>query len=902
MQKAEEKIATLNLNLITVSILPRGGLALIAHESLQIKNGLHFDSKFQTFKSITPEESESLISNGKNKYTLFMGVINLINTNFLVFCEKCKHTATIKQHKIYEIKTVDFVELKNSDEQKDNLESTKNKLNSFKQTIASHFSKGYYFCYTFDLSKNFDKLSKNEFEMGFNNRMINCFALNPETKPWMVQVVEGFAHTLEFSIAKNVEIKLTFLLRISETDGIRFCELSIFNEIKGNLGIRKFMLADVKPEYLMSFFEKIFRMWKSLAVFNAIENQPGKNAELITDVEELLKPKVENRKDVRYKYLKRNEDLMDENLNLLELEAMMIDTTRLFSDCDFTNFSPADFRNNTQKAGILLLFSDVLGLDALMLLFYGSFFGLRRILTKMNKNYEALSLSEFEAMSGNRFTQLHSKVFQNLSLLLTDSPRNSFSKNWTRFFGLQKKIAEPLFDMGPLGTLPDKAERKAQMYFGEITGVKSDKDVNLLELESEQTKTGNLNYDSSTNLLEMDVSQINKKNERLSRSKSKNTKPDFERQKSTNNVSSNQKGSRGNDRTPKPRKSQSFDSTEDVSSTHKKSDFYRNKRLFLKIIQSAKSQVSLDQKSLAGFRIFLMTWNLAGLAPEKFKTQLKSLAFAIQKHDPDIVYFGFQELFELKIKLRAMMNFLNIEDVIKEWKSLLGQTLPGYKLYYEDNMVALQSFMYVRGSMGQSVLSIDPQHIKLGVMNFGNKGAIKVVLNFNGYLVEISNCHLTAGQSEENFQGRLRDLQNIFAKNTENMVSNNVNCAFLLGDFNFKIRSEISEVHKTIKNFKEPYRVLKNADEWTEVSRILPEISEFQEEKIVFPPTFKYLIGEREIDQAGGRTPSWCDRVYYYSKRVSDFRIIDYNAFAMFVSDHIPVFMVADVNKKSFKE
>jgi endonuclease/exonuclease/phosphatase family metal-dependent hydrolase len=286
--------------------------------------------------------------------------------------------------------------------------------------------------------------------------------------------------------------------------------------------------------------------------------------------------------------------------------------------------------------------------------------------------------------------------------------------------------------------------------------------------------------------------------------------------------------------------------------------------------------------------------------PSKFTKQLKNVAALAQKHDPDLIYVGFQELFELKMKLASVMNYFNVEEIIQDWKSLLGEAFPAHRLVFDDTLVALQSFLLVRVAMKSSILSIDSRHVKLGIMNMGNKGAIKLTLNFNGYVTDIFNCHLTAGESNENHMGRVKDLQTIIGRGDDK--GNVPHCSFLLGDFNFKVRSEISEVYKTIRSTKEPFKALRNSEEWAVVNKELPESAAFKEERVLFPPTFKYVSGEAKLDVDSGRTPSWCDRIFSSAKKVANFRIVDYHALPLYVSDHLPVYLVADVNKHNPEE
>jgi len=65
--------------------------------------------------------------------------------------------------------------------------------------------------------------------------------------------------------------------------------------------------------------------------------------------------------------------------------------------------------------------------------------------------------------------------------------------------------------------------------------------------------------------------------------------------------------------------------------------------------------------------------------------------------------------------------------------------------------------------------------------------------------------------------------------------------------------------------------------------------SQFQEGKINFPPTYKYLPGTQDFETKKMRVPSWCDRILF---RAPDEGLnqLFYTSVTKFVfSDHKPV-------------
>ena len=791
---------------------------------------------------------------------------------------------------IYEIKTIDFVILRNDELGKkefqyEQMTAKMRQENSEMLTLSSHFSKGFYFSHSLDLCQSFDKVFKMEFEVRFNLNLMKWLSSSPESKPWMTPIIQGFAKTINLKVDGRFPIRYTLITKIQDTALYKFCEISVITEINQNLTIRSYLTGDVIPDHFHAYFVKIGNMSSKLRIVNLVEAKSAANQKKIMILNDYLKPIAHKNESIRYDVYQKPDELLSDPANILKLDDKFSDLSAIFMSCQFSNFSEDDFRNHQQTIQILLIFGDNLNDKFSVALVYALFGGFKSFLKFLDPKFAEMTLMEFNKISEGNFIHMHSKMLQNMFLALFDSPNNYFSKSWLRLNGVQNKFEEELIDFAEdTSNQSMKTDKKVDLYFGE-TG--NDSNVDLLELNIEK-KTNLEITRANTDFLGEPIDYENKSREYQARSISPAPKRTFERQNSTNinprdrisDLSSNSKPTNRNE-------------NNEIQSHNKRTDFYRNKKQLQQIMKNSKGQFSLDVLPINGFKIYLMTWNLAGNNPSKFRTQFKSIAFKIQKQNPDIIYFGFQELFELKMKFKTMMNIINIEDCIKEWLDLFNESLPDYKLCMNENLIALQSFMFIKSSLFSSLLSIVILPIKLGYMNIGNKGAIKVTINFRGYIIEIYNCHLTAGDSFEKSKARVKDLESIFLKSLENDSSNKAHCSFFVGDFNFKLKAEPSQILNVLRETKDPYQILKGIDEYIDIKDLIRPFGNFREEKITFDPTYKYVVGNGKFD--GSRAPTWCDRIFFNSKKITNFKVIDYDALRLYISDHTPVYMVAEI-------
>ena len=75
-----------NLGLISLYSTTTNSFILTADPFLQLRSSLSFDKQSQIFKCLSPKDTELKTMRFKKAYSAFLGVINIQNLNFLLFC------------------------------------------------------------------------------------------------------------------------------------------------------------------------------------------------------------------------------------------------------------------------------------------------------------------------------------------------------------------------------------------------------------------------------------------------------------------------------------------------------------------------------------------------------------------------------------------------------------------------------------------------------------------------------------------------------------------------------------------------------------------------------------------------------------------------------------------------
>lgn len=111
-----------------------------------------------------------------------------------------------------------------------------------------------------------------------------------------------------------------------------------------------------------------------------------------------------------------------------------------------------------------------------------------------------------------------------------------------------------------------------------------------------------------------------------------------------------------------------------------------------------------------------------------------------------------------------------------------------------------------------------------------------------------------------------------------------------MGDFNYRIDTEeldYDDVQRKVVN--KSWQILLLCDQLTKQKKRGIILSEFNEGKIEFAPTYKYKLGSTEYSKKKKRIPSWTDRVFWYCKDSHSVEILSYGRTESLLSDHRPV-------------
>ncbi|TRY97950.1 hypothetical protein DNTS_000282 [Danionella cerebrum] len=249
----------------------------------------------------------------------------------------------------------------------------------------------------------------------------------------------------------------------------------------------------------------------------------------------------------------------------------------------------------------------------------------------------------------------------------------------------------------------------------------------------------------------------------------------------------------------------------------------------------------------------------------------------------------------------------------KEWAEHIRATLR-HTTNTDFKQVAVQSLwnirlaVFVKPELEASITQINTASVKTGLGNtLGNKGAVGVSFVFNGTSMGFVNCHLTSGgdkalRRNHNFQDILRLLSLGEKQLGAFDISLRFNHLFWCGDLNYRLDLDALDILKHVS--KREFEELMCADQLTRERHRRKAFFNFKEEKIMFPPTYRYERGSRDCYlwqkykssgvQVNG--PSWCDRVLWKSYPESYINCTSYGCTDdIFTSEHSPVFATFEV-------
>ncbi|KAM9740996.1 inositol polyphosphate phosphatase-like 1b isoform 2-T2 [Menidia menidia] len=306
--------------------------------------------------------------------------------------------------------------------------------------------------------------------------------------------------------------------------------------------------------------------------------------------------------------------------------------------------------------------------------------------------------------------------------------------------------------------------------------------------------------------------------------------------------------------------------------------------------------------------VFVGTWNMGGSPPPRSlqswvtccglgHTPDESTAFLPH----DIYAFGTQE---------------NPQGE-REWTEHIKATLRSYT-QIEFKQVAVQSLwnmrlaVFVRPEHEGRISHVNSASVKTGLGNtLGNKGAVGVSLQFSGTSFGFVNCHLTSGSEKVLRRNQsFVDILRMLSLGDKHLAAFDISLRFThlfwCGDLNYRLDLDVQDILKHVS--KREFEELMCADQLTRERHKRKAFLSFKEEKITFPPTYRYERGSRDCylwqkyKTSGVRVnvPSWCDRILWKSYPETHITCSAYGCTDdIFTSDHSPVFATFQVGVTS---
>ncbi|OQV16524.1 Phosphatidylinositol 4,5-bisphosphate 5-phosphatase A [Hypsibius exemplaris] len=324
-------------------------------------------------------------------------------------------------------------------------------------------------------------------------------------------------------------------------------------------------------------------------------------------------------------------------------------------------------------------------------------------------------------------------------------------------------------------------------------------------------------------------------------------------------------------------------------------------------------------------RIRTLTWNIAGhqpkedltdvlgLAPERESTPDGSASSSADivnegKPEADLIAIGFQEL--SASPAAPVMESVIMSEI---WTTTLKKRMSSqdYVLLQSIRLQGIVLFVFSKSRHLKYVRYMDTAYLRLGASGWwGNKGAVGISFEIYDVTLCFVNSHLSPHDHAfkdrvKNHRQILRDMVFVGGRTDTSCILEH-DYAVWLGDFNFRIEgiSQDKTLHY-IESQKWP-QLLKH-DQLHRAAFVEGAFSTFQEGKIEFPPTYKFVTGTSIYDTrnpAKIRRPSYCDRILWRTR--TDARkaaLIEYTSHMNHqISDHKPVTAVLEIALGSEQE
>uniref|UniRef100_G3PYJ6 phosphatidylinositol-3,4,5-trisphosphate 5-phosphatase n=1 Tax=Gasterosteus aculeatus aculeatus TaxID=481459 RepID=G3PYJ6_GASAC len=335
--------------------------------------------------------------------------------------------------------------------------------------------------------------------------------------------------------------------------------------------------------------------------------------------------------------------------------------------------------------------------------------------------------------------------------------------------------------------------------------------------------------------------------------------------------------------------------------------FFQKRDAFCRLLQLTKTRHS-QLREPDVISVFVGTWNMGGSPPPR---SLRSWVTCCGLgHTPD------ESTASLPHDIYAYGTQENPQGE-REWTEHIKATLRS-STHIDFRQVAVQSLwnmrlaVFVKPEHEGRVSHVHTASVKTGLGNtLGNKGAVGISLLFNGTSFGFVNCHLTSGSEKvlrrnQNFVDVLR----LLSLGDKQLGAFDISLRFThllwCGDLNYRLDLDVQDILKHVS--RREFEELMCADQLTRERHKRKAFLNFKEEKIAFPPTYRYERGSRDCylwqkyKTSGVRVnvPSWCDRILWKSYPETHVLCTAYGCTDdIFTSDHSPVFATFQVGVTS---
>ncbi|XP_034399633.1 inositol polyphosphate phosphatase-like 1b [Cyclopterus lumpus] len=333
----------------------------------------------------------------------------------------------------------------------------------------------------------------------------------------------------------------------------------------------------------------------------------------------------------------------------------------------------------------------------------------------------------------------------------------------------------------------------------------------------------------------------------------------------------------------------------------------RKRDAFCQLLQMMKTRHShLREPDVIS--VFVGTWNMGGSPPPR-SLQSWVTCCGLGHTPDDSTAFLPHDIYALGTQENPQGE--------KEWTEHIKATLRSHT-HIDFKQVAVQSLwnmrlaVFVKPVHESRIGHVNTASVKTGLGNtLGNKGAVGVSFLLNGTSFGFVNCHLTSGSEKvlrrnQNFVDILRLLSLGDKQLGAFDISLRFAHLFWCGDLNYRLDLDVQDILKHVS--KREFEELMCADQLTRERQKRKAFLNFKEEKIAFPPTYRYERGSRDCylwqkyKTSGVRVnvPSWCDRILWKSYPEMHIICTAYGCTDdIFTSDHSPVFATFQVGVTS---